>query len=444
LTASKPKLDVDQFVVVPQSEKPPPPTREKIHSESGTYNFLKLQIVECKDLKGVEKNGTPTAFIVHKDPYEKGNQGTVLLQTETLKSNNPIYNEMFKVDVADPEKTQIIIRFSNGKKHTTHGKDKAYIGEIKIELRALVRQEFNSPNNVFKWFNITNGSEKSGEAKLFLEFTDLREKTNRGPTNVQHHGHIGIVNGVFSADNLPAEWKEQLKQAGVRKKDLNNPELRDLLFGLILKEGGTLAADDAPQQQSLPNTNGRPSTPQPNLPQPSLPQPNLPQPNLPQPNTQPRPNLPPNPQPNLPPINQQPAFLPQNNVADEPMKRGTSPPPMKDTAQPGNQPTGRAPRAPRAPQTVLTSNTASSNHEEIAAKPVENKPKPMMGGPPVNFLDEIAKGAKLKSAEERREPELPPPEQGGLAGALSAALNANRLALGGGLDNGGDEDSDWD
>lgn len=66
------------------------------------------------------------------------------------------------------------IRFSNGKKHVTHGKDKTYIGEIKIELRAAVRTDFNAPNSVFKWFPIKNGSEKSGEAKLFLEFTDLR------------------------------------------------------------------------------------------------------------------------------------------------------------------------------------------------------------------------------------------------------------------------------
>jgi hypothetical protein len=327
------------------------------------------------------------------------------------------------------------------KKHTTHGKDKAYIGEIKIELRAVVRTKFNSPNNVFEWFPITNGSEKSGEAKLFLEFTDLREKTNRGPTNVQHHGHIGIVNGVFSADNLPAEWKEQLKQAGVRKKDLNNPELRDLLFGLILKEGGTLAPDEdaRPQQQQTPPSlsSGRPNIPQPNLPQPNLPQPNLPQPNL-----QPRPNLP---QPNLPPVNQQPAFLPQNTTDDAPMKRGTSPPPMKDTAQPGNQPTGRAPRAPRAPQAVL--NTSNISHAETASststsKPAADKPRPAMG-PSANFLDEISKGAKLRAVEERKEPDLPPVEQGGLAGALSAALNANRIALGGGLDN-GDEDSDWD
>jgi hypothetical protein len=38
-----------------------------------------------------------------------------------------------------------VVRFSNGKKPTTQGKDKAYIGEVKIELRASERQVYNSP-----------------------------------------------------------------------------------------------------------------------------------------------------------------------------------------------------------------------------------------------------------------------------------------------------------
>jgi len=77
--------------------------------------FLKLQLVECKDLK-VDKHAAPTAFIVHKDPYERGTQGTPLLNSETLKSTSPFFNELFKIDVADPEKTQILVRFVNGKK----------------------------------------------------------------------------------------------------------------------------------------------------------------------------------------------------------------------------------------------------------------------------------------------------------------------------------------
>jgi hypothetical protein len=53
---SKSKLDMDSFVVVnspvaPSGDKPPSLTKEQVHSEPGTYNYLKLHLVECKDLK---------------------------------------------------------------------------------------------------------------------------------------------------------------------------------------------------------------------------------------------------------------------------------------------------------------------------------------------------------------------------------------------------------
>jgi len=433
---SKEKLDMNQFVVV--AEKPPPASKEKTHKEEGTYSFLKLQLIECKDMKGVDKNGTPTAFVVHKNPYEQGNQGTVLLQSETLKSANPAFNELFIIDVADPESTQIIVRFSNGKKHLTQGGGKSYIGEIKIQLRSVMRQEFSSPKNQFQWFPIKNGEEKTGEAKLYLEFTDLREKTNKGPTNVVHHGHIGIVNGVFSADNLPAEWKEQLKQAGVRKKDLNSPELRDLLFGLIIEQGGKIDPDDASTTQQSPQpqiTTSSKSSPQPSLP--SLPhkQP------LPTPTNKTTPT--PQPTPQLPPQRPMPQATSSND--DAPMMRGT-PPPIKTTAvNSAEQPTGRAPRGPRGPAQNLGSTPHKTETEEkpqTTSTPKRENTQPVMPGGG-DLMAEIAKGRALRSANIERPPEVQIEKPQGLAGALSAALEANRIALGGGLDN-EDEGSDWD
>lgn len=57
--------------------------------------------------------------------------------------------------------------------------------------------------------------------KLILKMSELED--------------IGVVNGIFSADNLPIEWKESLKQTGVRKKDLNNKTLRIFLFKILIE-----------------------------------------------------------------------------------------------------------------------------------------------------------------------------------------------------------------
>jgi len=123
------------------------------------------------------------------------------------------------------------------------------------------------------------------------------------------------------------------------------------------------------------------------------------------------------------------------------MKRGT-PPPIKDGGTTGTAPTGRSPRSPRAPQAVISSST---NKAEVVEKPVETKPRPNpMGGGVGDLMAEIAKGKQLKSVNLEREPELPPQPKGGLVGALSAALEANRKVVGGALDDAADDDSDWD
>jgi len=126
------------------------------------------------------------------------------------------------------------------------------------------------------------------------------------------------------------------------------------------------------------------------------------------------------------------------------MMRGT-PPPIKDAGTSTSTPSGRAPRAPRSPQTVL--NTPQADKPEVE-KP-EPKPRPnsvTSSGPAgggLDFLAEIRKGKELKTVTVGEKEELPPQPKDGLIGALSAALEANRLVVGGGLDQ-GEEDSDWD
>ena len=54
---------------------------------------------------------------------------------------------------------------------------------------------------------------------------DAKEMEISAPTNFQHITHIGWdeANG-FQVNNLPPEWKELFKQAGVKKKDLQDAD----------------------------------------------------------------------------------------------------------------------------------------------------------------------------------------------------------------------------
>lgn len=271
--------------------------------------------------------------------------------------------------------------------------------------------------------------------------------TSKGPSNVQHLGHIGVVNGVFSANNLPQEWKEAFKQAGVKKQYFNNPALRDLFIGIMVENGGQIDADDvagivAQQQQPQKTQPTPPVREQPSLPQkPPLPTPTLNNNNN---NNKPSPQLPP--QRPMPQTTPQPTPQPIPVSDDAPMMRGT-PPPMKSTATNSvEQPTGRAPRAPRGPATNLggTHKPATDSEKPTStAPPKRENPLPTGNG---DLMAEIARGKALRNTAqtERPAPEIPIENKPqGLAGALSAALEANRLVLGGGLDD-EDEGSDWD
>jgi hypothetical protein len=82
-----------------------------------------------------------------------------------------------------------------------------------------------------------------------------------------------------------------------------------------------------------------------------------------------------------------------------------------------------------------------SHRPAEAKKPAAQPSGPITG----DLMAEIARGRQLRSAQDAApRSELPPQPQGGLAGALNAALEANRKVLGGAVDNDDEDGSDWD
>jgi len=51
---------------------------------------------------------------------------------------------------------------------------------------------------------------------------------------VQHEQHVGVnADGTFDVDHLAPQWKQLFKQAGIRKKDLQNPEMAATIMSTI-------------------------------------------------------------------------------------------------------------------------------------------------------------------------------------------------------------------
>jgi len=75
-------------------------------------------------------------------------------------------------------------------------------------------------------------------------------------TNVTHTQHIGInPDGTFDLNNISPEWKALFRQAGIKKKDLANPETAKAIVATIAQTTGMqIRSDPAPQQAIDPSS----------------------------------------------------------------------------------------------------------------------------------------------------------------------------------------------
>ena len=79
------------------------------------------------------------------------------------------------------------------------------------------------------------------------------------PTDVKHVQHIGYdPEQGFQVENIPAEWKEFFKQAGVKKKDLQNPEAAAQIYQ-IMNNMGRPPTDGPPAPPMAPPVSMAPS-----------------------------------------------------------------------------------------------------------------------------------------------------------------------------------------
>jgi len=415
----------------PRSGEPVPPaklTKKDPNVDNAVFS-LSLQIVDVKDLKGDAKKMNPTAFIFKRNIYQGGDLiGQQLQVSETHKATaSPSINELFRINITDPEAEVIIVRIVNGNKF----KSTLVLAEREIPLRAAAR-DFDSPHSQYKWYPFTTrGAPSGGEIQLYLEFFDKNKY--QGPTNFQHLRHVGVdpSTGEFDASNIPDEWKQKLKANNVPKGALKNPETRQAVFEALANDtGGVVPTATTKAPPALPEKKqGRAPAP---IPQPRGGEPAHPTP------------TPPTPQPVAQPVAQPgpPAAAMQRGGGPPPppvggMKRGGGPPPPPGPMT--EKPAAAKPTAAKPPAAV-----AGGPPQPAAEKPA---PGPGPGG---LFADISQGNFNLKKASEREAPvSAPTPAAGGapmsLAETLAAALEKHRLDVAPTGQGGGDEwsDEEW-
>lgn len=87
------------------------------------------------------------------------------------------------------------------------------------------------------------------------------------PTNFRHVSHIGLDAEGFDIRNIPPEWKKLFHAAGVKKKDLENPETRKAIQRAIDEHQSSAPVEDVPSGDIPPAPPAPAAPPAPPAPQ---------------------------------------------------------------------------------------------------------------------------------------------------------------------------------
>jgi len=106
-----------------------------------------------------------------------------------------------------------------------------------------------------------------------------------GPRNFRHTSHIGWGQDGFSITDIPNEWKDIFKKAGIKKNELENKEtaqkiisiITDVMYAQGTSSGSSQPTESTPQNNDN-NTNSPPPPPSKTSPPPPPPMMNAPPP----------------------------------------------------------------------------------------------------------------------------------------------------------------------
>ena len=72
------------------------------------------------------------------------------------------------------------------------------------------------------------------------------------PTNFEHRSHLGWTDdATFELRNVPPEWKRFFQAAGIRKRELEDPETRRAIFAVLFNEQGSDGGSTAEGMQQV-------------------------------------------------------------------------------------------------------------------------------------------------------------------------------------------------
>jgi len=223
---------------------------------------LMVKIQSCADVvPDGEKAGKGISCLISLEVLSGRSKVSAGKTSKSDKSTQPDFGETFSIPIAMPDSDMLEIilywagAFSDSKLHM----HRWAIGEImdRMSDKGVLSYTFNDKGNSgtiflsFSWQEGASTPTAAPQPSTSSKPTSKKPKTDEivfsAPTNFRHTAHMGWdASGGFDVSRLPAEWKELFKKAGIRPRELRDPETAKEIIAVI--------AENMPAEAEPPTT----------------------------------------------------------------------------------------------------------------------------------------------------------------------------------------------
>ncbi|EFA85844.1 Wiscott-Aldrich syndrome protein [Heterostelium album PN500] len=137
--------------------------------------------------------------------------------------------------------------------------DEAYEFQVSIQnvIPLIKKPSYRFESIEAEKDNAKAGKRRGGFLSKILHGSSQPEEKGMvisNPTGFQHGMHMGYGENGFEVRNIPPEWQELFAKAGVRKKDLKDPETAQYIYSVIGAQlsNPPMSSGNVPQYSDLP------------------------------------------------------------------------------------------------------------------------------------------------------------------------------------------------
>jgi Wiskott-Aldrich syndrome protein len=226
---------------------------------------IKLQSAENIVPHG-EKAGKGIAVSVSFEILSGRDKIAVGKTGKSEKSTQPDFGEIFQVPLAMPDSDMLEMTvfwagvMSDSKLHM----HRWAVGEIldRMASKGVLAYLFNDKGNTgklfisFEWLEgtatVAVPTKAASSSASSFKKPKHQEIVFSKPSNFRHTAHMGWdASGGFDVSRLPEEWKELFKKAGIRPRDLRDPDTAKEIIAVIAEN---MPADAQPVATNVPQS----------------------------------------------------------------------------------------------------------------------------------------------------------------------------------------------